>query len=279
MDAFKQTSACPTDSVVSIKARHAEPVPNSHKTPAPGLIWYTIRRRAAPAGAAPSRFAAESGSSKAGVYKRAKGGRFGKERRGQDPEDREKACKPGPKYFARKHDGPPAAVDAARQSGHEDGRPLQRRSRLPKIDESFTCRADSFLRPSSSPNAPWAPQYTMAHKVSPIKADHADNPGPGAFDLEKYTKVERTRYGCPVTIKVRHGAKDRTDGPGPMRCRTDSGFGRQVVSTQKNGPACSFGRRGGLASWMMVGRGPGPCSGRRWCGAFNFIVSRGGSHA
>ena len=81
MDAFKQTSACPTDSVVSIKARHAEPVPNSHKTPAPGA--YSI-----PGGI----------GEKAGVYKRAKGGRFGKERRGQDPEDREKACKPGPKY-------------------------------------------------------------------------------------------------------------------------------------------------------------------------------------
>ena len=78
-----------------------------------------------------------------------------------------------------------------------------------------------------------------------------------AFDLEKYTKVERTRYGCPVTIKVRHGAKDRTDGPGPMRCRTDSGFGRQVVSTQKNGPACSFGRRGRARKLDDGGPGPG----------------------
>ena len=57
-----------------------------------------------------------------------------------------------------------------------------------KVDES-PLPADSFLRPSSSPNAPWAPQYTMAHEVSPIKADHADNPGPGAFDLENIPKL------------------------------------------------------------------------------------------
>ena len=237
MDAFKQTSACPTDSVVSIKARHAEPVPNSHKTPAPGA--YTI-----PGGI----------GEKAGVYKRAKGGRFGKERRGQDPEDREKACKPGPKYslgstMGRQMLSTRPGSPATKMGG--------RYNISPKVDESFTCRADSFLRPSSSPNAPWAPQYTMAHKVSPIKADHADNPGPGAFDLEKYTKVERTRYGCPVTIKVRHGAKNRTDGPGPMRCRTDSGFGRQIVSTQKTGPACSFGRRGRARKLDDGGPGPG----------------------
>ena len=146
MDAFKQTSACPTDSVVSIKARHAEPVPNAHKTPAPGA--YTI-----PGGI----------GEKAGVYKRAKGGRFGKERRGQDPEDREKACKPGPKYslgstMGRQMLSTRPGSPATKMGG--------RYNISPKVDESFTCRADSFLRPSSSPNAPyWSPHFN-AHPRS-----------------------------------------------------------------------------------------------------------------
>ena len=128
----------------------------------------------------------------------------------------------------------------------------------PKVDESFTCRADSFLRPSSSPNAPWAPQYTMAHKVSPIKADHADNPGPGAFDLEKYTKVERTRYGCPVTIKPRHGAKG-PDGPGPAAL--PDGLGLRAAGrlhAEERARLFVWAAGGGRASWMMVARGPGP---------------------
>lgn len=238
MQAFKQTSRCPIDSVASIKARHEVPTPFTHKTPAPGA--YHI-----PGGI----------GEKAGTYKRAQGGRFGKETWGQDPEETEKRSKPAPDRYSL---GSTMGRQVLSRRPSSPAAKMGGRTHIArKPDESFTCREDSFLRLSSSPNAPWAPQYTMAPKIEEVKADNHANPGPGSFDMDKYPKAVRLRFGIPVTMKHRHEVVTERSGPGPMRCRTDSSMGRQVVSTQKNGSAFSFGRRSSVRR-RVDDDGPGP---------------------
>ena len=97
------------------------------------------------------------------------------------------------------------------------------------------------------------PGRTVRRHISKSdKADHADNPGPGAFDLEA-ALVERTRYGCPVTIKCASARTGRTT-PGHAR-RTDRDW---AAGCRPKEQARLFVWAAERSSWMMVGRGPGP---------------------
>ena len=51
------------------------------------------------------------------------------------------------------------------------------------------CREDSFLKPSSSPNKQWAPQYTFGLKTPITTNDGTEVPGPGARGAERHAAL------------------------------------------------------------------------------------------
>lgn len=120
---------------------------------------------------------------------------------------------------------------------------IDRPTKPADIQGPGVCRTDSFLKPHSSPNKPWAPQFTFGAKVKPGKVDAT--PGPGACLVDTSTQADPRKSRPPAfTLSGRHSLNhDVATNVGPGRCRTDSSMGTQKVSTQKNSPAFSFGRR------------------------------------
>ena len=75
--------------------------------------------------------------------------------------------------------------------------------------------------------------------------DGTDVPGPGAFLSDAHVRRDPTKRVAPsFSLSGRHAVPATgVDVVGPGRCRTDSSVGLQKVSTQRNYPAYSFGRR------------------------------------
>ena len=122
------------------------------------------------------------------------------------------------------------------------------------------CCEDSFLKPSSSPNKNWAPQYTFGLKTPIATDDGTEVPGPGAHLTAAIVRKDPTKPLAPsFSLSGRHNLHGNSaDVVGPGRCRTDSSLGMQKVSTQKNYPAFSFGRRTQVKSNADRYPSPGP---------------------
>lgn len=105
------------------------------------------------------------------------------------------------------------------------------------------CRKDSFFDPHSSPNKPWAPQYSFGVKAQRSGARREATPGPGSH-LPQNSSFPTKKRAPAFSVSGRHDVPHvAATNIGPGRCRNDSSLGTQKVSTQKNYPAFSFGRR------------------------------------
>ena len=101
------------------------------------------------------------------------------------------------------------------------------------------CREDSFLKPSSSPNKQWAPQYTFGLKTPITTNDGTEVPGPGARGAERHAAlVDATSTGARARVPSARDAPRAYDSSQhrPERRRID----RAVRSSA--GPVRSDGR-------------------------------------
>ena len=123
------------------------------------------------------------------------------------------------------------------------------------------CREDSFLKPSSSPNKQWAPQYTFGLKTPITTNDGTEVPGPGARGAARRSSTRlrraRARGFRPHGTRREHTTRPsigRNDAESTERFEAPPDRSVPTVApragTSRAAPRGTISRNG-LEAWML----------------------------